>query len=382
MKKTLFDPQVNGGPGITERFVDFSVPGLTPDLVLEVSHRWREMGSGLYLPTVITTSPDGYNNLAAIAAAMDNPLGQSILGIHVEGPFLNPIAKGAHPEKFMVAPTIEDFRRLQDLANGRIVLMTLAPELNGALDLIEHLAESGVAVSIGHSQIVLPQFQDAVEAGATLVTHVTNGLPSTVERAKLKEVWRLLVIRNLLDLFREQGIMDSRITDVVALAGADVAVVDLIHAYLTDQRVTPMLITDGCHVTDFFIQVAVALRGLDNLIITSDAAPLAHAEPGNYTVFNGLPVEVVWPDQAKGFGRPELKPLCGSYWSLLECVNTLAATVETMTEQQAFAVGRDNALKRLAGPLNWIGIDPAKRLLPRGHDLFWKESDAMFEITA
>ena len=382
MKKTLFDPQVNGGPGVTERFVDFSVPGLTSDLVLEASHRWHEMGSGLYLPTVITTSPAGYQNLAAIAAAMDHTHGQSILGIHVEGPFLNRIAKGAHPEQFMVAPTIEGFQRLQDLANGRIVLMTVAPELDGGLDLIEFLAESGVAVSIGHSQLVLPQFQDAVEAGATLVTHVTNGLPSTVDRAKLKEVWRLLVIRNLLDLFREQGILDPKITDVIALAGADIAVVDLIHAYLTDPRVTPMVITDGCHVTDFFIQVAVALRGLDNLIITSDAAPLAHAEPGHYSVFNGLSVEVIWPDPGQGFGRPELKPLCGSYWSELECVNILGATVESMTEQQAFAVGRDNALRRLAGPLNRIGIDPAKRLLPRGRDLYWNGAEAMFEITA
>ena len=99
--------------------------------------------------------------------------------------------RGAHPREHVHARQLDDFNRRQDAAGGRIVLVTLAPEVPGALALIEHLVASGVRVAIGHTAATPQQIGDAIAAGATLATHLGNGCAQMLPRHP-NVIWELL----------------------------------------------------------------------------------------------------------------------------------------------------------------------------------------------
>ena len=141
----LFDLQVNGFGGI-----DFNGPGLTPDRIEESFERMRATGVTRCLPTLITSS---FDDFAANASVLTRVSHAALAGIHMEGPYLSPDegSRGAHPPQHLVPPTIDDFQRRQEAARGLIRLVTLAPELPGAIPLIEHLVGDGIRVAIGHT---------------------------------------------------------------------------------------------------------------------------------------------------------------------------------------------------------------------------------------
>ena len=172
----LFDLQVNGFGG-----VDFNAPNLTADRVAEALERMRATGVTRCLPTLITSSFDCFAANARVLASISDP---AIAGIHMEGPYVSPDegARGAHPREHVALPTVEDFSRRQHAAGGRIVLVTLAPEVPGALPLIEHLVAAGVRVAIGHTAATSRQIGEAIGAGATLATHLGNGCPQMLPR--------------------------------------------------------------------------------------------------------------------------------------------------------------------------------------------------------
>jgi len=97
-----------------------------------------------------------------------------IIGIHLEGPFVNPKMAGAQPREHMVYPNLDLFKKWQSLAKNRIKLVTLAPEKTGGLDLVRYLKNTGVVASIGHSDAVYEEVMEAVKAGANHVTHLYN----------------------------------------------------------------------------------------------------------------------------------------------------------------------------------------------------------------
>jgi N-acetylglucosamine-6-phosphate deacetylase len=181
----LFDLQVNGFGG-----VDFNAPNLTADRVAEALERMRATGVTRCLPTLITSSFDCFAANARVLASISDP---AIAGIHMEGPYVSPDegARGAHPREHVALPTVEDFSRRQHAAGGRIVLVTLAPEVPGALPLIEHLAAAGVRVAIGHTAATARQIGEAIGAGATLATHLGNGCPQMLPRHP-NVIWELL----------------------------------------------------------------------------------------------------------------------------------------------------------------------------------------------
>jgi N-acetylglucosamine-6-phosphate deacetylase len=111
----------------------------------------------------------------------------------MEGPYLSPAdgARGAHPREHIAAASVDDFRRRQEAADGRIVLVTLAPEVEGAIALIEHLAGAGVRVALGHTAATPSQIDDAICAGATLATHLGNGCPQMLPRHP-NVIWEML----------------------------------------------------------------------------------------------------------------------------------------------------------------------------------------------
>jgi N-acetylglucosamine-6-phosphate deacetylase len=181
----LFDLQVNGFGGI-----DFNGTDLTTDLVVEALERMRATGVTRCLPTLITSPFDRFAVKARTIASASHA---AVAGIHMEGPYLSPAdgARGAHPLEHVAPASVDDFRRRQDAALGRIVLVTLAPEVPGALPLIEHLVATHVRVAIGHTAATPLQLHDAVAAGATLATHLGNGCPQMLPRHP-NVIWELL----------------------------------------------------------------------------------------------------------------------------------------------------------------------------------------------
>jgi N-acetylglucosamine-6-phosphate deacetylase len=187
----LFDLQVNGFGGI-----DFNAPDLTADRAAEALERMRATGVTRCLPTLITSSFDRFAANARVLASISHP---AIAGIHMEGPYVSSDegARGAHPREHVALPSVDDFSRRQHAAGGRIVLVTLAPEVPGAIALIEHLVAAGIRVAIGHTSATPPQIGEAIRAGATLATHLGNGCPQMMPRHP-NVIWELLAADALL----------------------------------------------------------------------------------------------------------------------------------------------------------------------------------------
>ena len=172
----LVDIQVNGFAGI-----DFNAPGLSTEQVRRAVAELGATGVTRFLPTLITGPFDRFARCARVLLEAEHP---AIAGIHMEGPYISPMdgARGAHPREHTVAASRDDFARRQDAAEGRIALVTLAPEVPGALDLIEQLVSGGVRVAIGHTDASPSVIRDAISAGATLSTHLGNGCAAVLPR--------------------------------------------------------------------------------------------------------------------------------------------------------------------------------------------------------
>jgi N-acetylglucosamine-6-phosphate deacetylase len=193
----FFDLQVNGFAG-----VDFNRPGLRPDQLDKAAEAQRATGVTRFLPTLITSSFEDFVACARILARWRHPAAP---GIHVEGPYISPTAaRGAHPARHIVPASIDDFERRQEAAEARILLVTLAPEVPGALALTEHLVRQGIRVAIGHSNASPEQVRDAIAAGATLSTHLGNGcVPDLPRHPNL--VWEQLAADALQACFIADG---------------------------------------------------------------------------------------------------------------------------------------------------------------------------------
>ena len=152
----FIDLQVNGGYGVD---VDDR-----PETFRELAKRLPESGVTSYLPTLISSMPDVYAPVFdAFETAMNAP-GARALRLHLEGPFLSPVRKGAHPIAALEAANSALFERIAD--PSLVALMTLAPERDGALNRIRALRERGIVVSLGHTDATVDQFTAGVDAGA------------------------------------------------------------------------------------------------------------------------------------------------------------------------------------------------------------------------
>ncbi len=187
----FFDLQVNGFMG--RAFIDAEVS------VGDVTHMARAIlatGTTHFLPTVVTAAIDTMEQqLNVIASAMhEDPLVKAMCpGVHVEGPFLSPEdgPRGAHPREHIHPPDLALFERLQRAAGGRIVLMTLAPEVKGAIDFIRVLAARGITVALGHHRADAESLHRAIDAGARMSTHLGNACDAMLPRHE-NVIWRQL----------------------------------------------------------------------------------------------------------------------------------------------------------------------------------------------
>jgi len=135
-------------------------------------------GVGAYLATTVTAPMDvTLKSLAGMAALIGHDIdGARPLGIHLEGPFLSPHKKGAHPASLLLTPSVELFDRMWEAAQGKIRLMTIAPELPNAEEVIAHAAALGVRVSMGHSDADTAAARAGIRAGAVTATHTFNAM--------------------------------------------------------------------------------------------------------------------------------------------------------------------------------------------------------------
>lgn len=246
----LFDFQVNGFGG-----VDFQQDGLTSaawDQAMTALHRH---GTARIFATLITDDVDRLcRRLSAMeAAARTSPLvAQTVAGYHLEGPWLclKPGFRGAHPADPMHAPDVREFDRLQDAANGKIRLVTLAPEWPGSDGFIAHLASQRVHVALGHTDASEAQIDRAIRAGARFCTHLGNGVPLTLPRHD-----------------------------------------NVIQRLLARDELTACFIPDGVHVPDFVLRNFCRAKPAGKILFTTDAMAGAGAGRGTYTL-GTLSVEV------------------------------------------------------------------------------------------
>jgi N-acetylglucosamine-6-phosphate deacetylase len=168
----MFDIHVHGSAG-------HDVMEATPEGVSHVSRFLASRGVGAWLPTLVTAAADrtlrALDGLATLIEQKTLP-GAVPLGIHMEGPFLSYKKRGVHPPEYLQAPSIELFDRFWQASRGTIRLITIAPELEGALDLIAHASSLGIRVSLGHSDASAAEARAGIAAGGVSATHTYNAM--------------------------------------------------------------------------------------------------------------------------------------------------------------------------------------------------------------
>ncbi|MEI7030856.1 N-acetylglucosamine-6-phosphate deacetylase [Streptomyces pratensis] len=220
----------------------------TVEEVLTGIRTHREHGTTTLVASAVTGAMDF---LARQAGMLSELVEQGDLaGIHFEGPFISPCRKGAHSEALLLDPDPAEVRKLVDAARGAARMVTLATELPGGIDAVRMLAEHGVIAAIGHTDATYEQTVQAIDAGATVATHLFNAMPPLAHR--------------------EPG---------------------PIAALLEDDRVTVELINDGTHLHPAVLELAYRHKGADRVALITDAMDAAGFGDGAYQL-GPLAVEV------------------------------------------------------------------------------------------
>ena len=237
----LIDIQVNGFAGF-----DLNVATVTPEDVCAMVRELWKVGTGFLCPTVVTGSFERIcSSLHAIieASKADPLVAHAMLGIHLEGPYISAEdgPRGAHPLEHVRDPDWDEFQRWQDVVEGKISIVTLAPEKKGALPFIEKLVADGIVVALGHTNASVSDIRTAINAGAKLSTHLGNGAHALIPRHP-NYIWEQL--------------------------GAD--------------ELWASLIVDGHHLPPSVAKSMMRAKTLDRCVLVSDAVALAGMKPGIY----------------------------------------------------------------------------------------------------
>jgi N-acetylglucosamine-6-phosphate deacetylase len=299
----FFDLQINGCDGHS-----FNSPRLTVQDVRHVVSVCRRHGIGGLCPTLITNSTEallhGFTTVCR-ACETDSTLSRAVPCLHLEGPYISPDdgPRGAHPRQFVRSPHWDEFRRFQDAAGGRIRLVTLAPELDGALSFVEKLTASGVVVAIGHTNAKGDCIRAAIAAGARLSTHLGNGSHALLPRHD-NYIWEQLA--------------------------AD--------------KLWASIICDGNHLPLAVMRCILRVKTPERSILTCDASSLAGLPPGRYAEW-GQEFEV----QPRGrVVVPGTTYLAGSGVFTDSCVETVLNQLDvSMTNAIDMASARPRELLQL-----------------------------------
>ncbi|WP_254390033.1 N-acetylglucosamine-6-phosphate deacetylase [Streptomyces sp. AC550_RSS872] len=283
----------------------------TPDDVVTGIHTHRLHGTTTLVASTVTGDMDFLTRRAGLLSELAEQ--GDIAGIHFEGPFISPCRKGAHSEALLRDPDPAEVRKLIDAARGHAAMVTLATELPGGLDSVRLLTEHGVIAAIGHTDATYEQTVEAIEAGATVATHLFNAMPPLGHR--------------------EPG---------------------PIAALLEDERVTVELINDGTHLHPAALELAFRHAGADRVAFITDAMDAAGFGDGRY-MLGPLEVEV-----ADGVARlVEGGSIAGSTLTLDRAFKR-AVTIDRLPVEDAVAALSVNPAK-LLGRYDRIGsLEPGK----------------------
>jgi len=246
----FFDSQVNGYGG-----VDFNGKDLTPEKLRQAVLSLASSGVIAFFPT-LTTAPRErmIANLKILARAIEeDPLiGRMCRGIHLEGPYISPEEgfRGAHPKEFVRPPDREEVERFQEACEGRIRLITLAPEVDGAMPFVEWAVSRGMVVGLAHTNAPEETLEDALRAGARLSCHLGNGAHALLPRHR--------------NPIQKQLSMDGLMASIIA---------------------------DGVHLPDYVVKNFIRAKGAERVLLTTDSMAAAGAPAGKYTV-GDLEVEI------------------------------------------------------------------------------------------
>ncbi|WP_037670117.1 N-acetylglucosamine-6-phosphate deacetylase [Streptomyces griseus] len=224
-----------------------SFSGSAEDALTAV-HAHRLHGTTTLVASTVTDDMDVLGKQAGLLSELAEQ--GDLAGVHFEGPFISPCRKGAHSEELLRDPDPAEVRKLVDAARGRAVMMTLATELPGGIDSVRLLVEHGVIAAVGHTDATYEQTVEAIDAGATVATHLFNAMPTLGHRAP-----------------------------------------GPVAALLEDERVTVELINDGTHLHPASLQLAFHHAGAGRVAFITDAMDAAGIGDGHYKL-GPLEVEV------------------------------------------------------------------------------------------
>jgi N-acetylglucosamine-6-phosphate deacetylase len=315
----LIDLQVNGALG-------WSFQAANHDHYADIVAFHLAAGTTTLLPTLVTAGEETLlDSLSALARFLDGASPATLPGIHLEGPFLSPERRGAHDESALRAPDLELTRRFVQTARGRLRMVTLAPELPGAIPLIEYLARQGVIVSAGHTNATLAGMRRATASGLSFVTHAGNA-SDWPHRAP-----------------GELGFMASEPGVVGAL--------------LAEPDLGGSVILDGYHFHPALLSPLLCLKGPERLILVSDASSVVGCPPGDYD--DGEIRATIHPQGFATSGR-------GGGW-LASSVITLLPAVQRAVRLAGISP-QDAVTMGSLGPARLLGIADRKGRLGIGSD--------------
>ncbi|GAB1336323.1 N-acetylglucosamine-6-phosphate deacetylase [Streptomyces sp. E-15] len=296
----------------------------TPEDILKAIHTHRAHGTTTLVASTVTDETDLLVHQAGLLSELAEQ--GEIAGIHFEGPFISPCRKGAHSEALLRDPEPAEVRKLIDAARGQAKMVTLATELPGGIDSVRLLAEHGVIAAIGHTDASYEQTVAAIDAGATVATHLFNAMPALNHRAP-----------------------------------------GPIAALLEDERVTVELINDGTHLHPAALELAFRHAGADRVAFITDAMDAAGIGDGRY-MLGPLEVEV-----SEGVARlVEGGSIAGSTLTLDRAFRR-AVTVDKLSVEDAVT-----ALS--ANPARLLGLSDRIGSLEPGKDADLVLLDADFEL--
>jgi N-acetylglucosamine-6-phosphate deacetylase len=332
----LVDIQVNGFAG-----VDFNDPAIASEAFAGSIQRLFQTGVTRFLPTVITAAPERIiRALRRLAAAKlefrrsGMPEADAIAGFHVEGPHISPEdgPRGAHPREHVRPPDLDEFQRWQEAAGGEIRIVTLSPEYEEAPRYISTLVDSGVVVAIGHTRATSEQIRAAVDAGATISTHLGNGAHPVLHKTS-NYIWD----------------------------------------QLAEERLSASFIVDGIHLPQNFVAAAIRCKGPRRSILITDALMVAMCKPGLYQV-GEVPVELRPDNHAVVSGTTRL---AGSSLSMSQAVaNCVRLTGVSLTAAVAMASVNPARSAGIAGRQQ----DPAPAEKADTVRFRWDESSWSFDV--
>jgi N-acetylglucosamine-6-phosphate deacetylase len=310
----FFDIHMHGGAGLDVMRASVSeLPRLGKFLI---SH-----GVTGYFPTTVAAPLDAtFTALERLANAIEaaqsppaangDPVQARPLGIHLEGPFLSHKRRGVHPPENLLEPTLKIFEDLWQAARGHVRMMTIAPEIPGALEVIVEAARRGVCVSIGHSDAQMPIARDAVAAGARHATHTFNAMRP-------------------LD-HRDPGIIGE---------------------VLSDDRISADVIADGIHLSPVVVKLFLQAKGHERAVLITDSISATGMPDGRYQLG---PIEV---DVKEG--------KCTANGSLAGSVLTMDRAVRNVTQFSNWSL-REAVRAATLNPATAVGMSGTYGVLARG----------------